>query len=254
MSPARTPRLLGASALGTPLAVLLASLLALLLGPAPRAEACSCVGRSPAEYVAGADLVFFARAGKERAVRGRGIQPLEVLHALKGRPGKVFALSRPKGALSTCDRTFRAGEVALVFITKGGASVCDGNYDLKAVHLAQLAELLKAGRPAPSPPDLAALRAALGTALGAYLHERPRVPVTWAPLAGRVAQVGKTTLDFVANRLKHAVELRQALRAGPLTFVEGFYGLEGFAFRVLLREAGRGSFETLALWGAERKR
>jgi hypothetical protein len=237
----------------------LLALLPLLLVPAPRASACSCIGGTPEHYFQEADLVFFARAGGEKTTGNIVVQPLEVLRSLKGRPGRIYQLSRPASARGMCSRTYKRGEIALVFITKGEASVCGGNYDLEAVHLEKMGEYLKLGRPAPLAADLPGVRAALETGLRRYLHARPLVPVTWAPLAGRMAHVGKSSLSFIRHRLKHAVELRHALASGPVIYVEGYYGLEGFAFRTLILHrgrdrAGKDIYETLATWGAERKR
>jgi len=240
------------------IATLVVAALIVLATPARRADACSCIGQAPEQYVKQADLVFFARPGKQRTEGKRTIQPLEVLHTLKGTPGKVYRLSRPRDQISTCDSQFKPGAVALVFINKGAASVCAGNYDLQVVQLEKMADYLRLGTPPAGAPDLDAVRATLEAALLGYLHDRPTVPVNYAPLAGQKARTGKTTLVFGKNRLKHAVDLRQAVTSGPLVFVSGVYGMEGYAFRLLaLRKTGPGAklaYEALARWGAERSR
>ena len=228
----------------------------MLLTAAPRTpDACSCLGQPPERHVEQAQHVFLARAGKLSRRGKRTRQPLTVLHTLKGKPGKVYPLSRPAGPRSTCDRSFKEGEVALVFVTRGSVSICGGNYDLEAVQLKQMDRYLKAGRQKTTAPGAAAIGQGLAAALKGYLHGRPRVPVTLGRLHGKKARIGKTELYFTRKRLKHSAELHAALRAGPLLYLAGRYNVEGYDFRVLLlRKPGKaGTFETLARWGAEQQ-
>lgn len=227
----------------------LAALVA-LLAPARKAEACSCVLRSPEQYVEASDLVFFARAQKASTVGKDEVQPLTVLHSLKGRPGKEYKLTRPGRVMTPCSRIFLPGEVALVFIKNGGASICDGNYDLAAVQLEKTADYLNLGKPAPTTPDLPGVREALIAGLGPHLNVRSITPVNYAPLAEAQVQAGKTTFHFVRGRLKHAVDMHHALRAGPLVFAKGRYGLVGYNFSVLLLHLGESKYEVLAAKGA----
>lgn len=238
-----------------PAATLAATALLALAGAPRTADACSCMSRSADQYFKQAQLVFMARAGKEQREGKRTRQALNVLHTLKGRPGKVFNLRRPGGSRSTCDRIFREGEVALVLVVKGAVSVCAGNYDLKAVQLEKMASYFELGRKIARtrPPRLKEIRTALAVALKGRLDNRSSVPVTYKPLADKRARIGKCTLHFGSNRLKHAAEIDAALHSGPLLFVKGRYNMESYDFRVLLRAVkGKGTkkgYETLARWG-----
>ncbi len=224
-----------------------------IAGSSRVARACSCVRVSDADDMKQADQVFLARASKERRVGQQLVQRLDVLHVLKGKPGKRFTLKRASNTI--CDRSFRDKEVALVFARRGAGavSICAGNYDLKAVQLERMASYIKLSRVRTATPNLVAMQAALATALKGYLHDRPRVPVRYKPLAGQQARVGTSTLRFGDKRLKHAAEIRTALSSGPVLYVAGRYHREGYNFRVLLLHTGRGRFETLARWGAETK-
>jgi hypothetical protein len=130
------------------------------------AQACSCLRRSPAEYVQQADTVFVGRAlgpppvpapvpATASAPRpGQLPDRLEVLHVVKGTPGAEVRLPTATTVLSTCDRTFNTGEVALVLVTAGRLSICGGNHALDVV-LPELPEYLRLGGPAEkrAPPS-----------------------------------------------------------------------------------------------------
>jgi hypothetical protein len=67
-----------------------------------------------------------------------------------------------------------------------------------------------------------------------YLHDRPRVPITYRRLAGKSFKQGKSTLTFVKARRKDAIEITRAVSRGRAHLIEGLYHLEGFGFRALL--------------------
>lgn len=221
------------------------------------ARACSCVRPSaPAAYIDKADQVFFAKAQAPRHAKrsDKVVQSLDVLHALKGRPGKVFRLVRDAGQRSTCDRRFRKGEVALVFVVHGRVGLCAGNLPL-ARHRRHLAEFLARSGPGsykPSKPTLEAFRRTFELLLAPYLHARPDVPVIYPPGDGRSIKIGKTKLSFVRRAdPRRAVEITDAVRHGPIHLISGRYRREGYAFTALLYRKGR-RFEVLYRWAAER--
>jgi len=75
----------------------------------PSAVACSCIEQSPKDSVDGADQVFLARARTDVATKGGFSQDFDVLHVLKGAPGKTFTWHRTeKNPL--LDRSTRAGK------------------------------------------------------------------------------------------------------------------------------------------------
>jgi len=78
--------------------------------PAP-AAACTCIGLGPQEHFDRAELVFVGRAAKARRQGDRLLQPIRVLQALKGRPGKQVVLSREVGVINTCERGFEGRPV-----------------------------------------------------------------------------------------------------------------------------------------------
>jgi hypothetical protein len=218
------------------------------LAPDP-AAACSCKQQPPSAYLKQADVVFLGRAGKVIEKSGKRLQPFTVLLPIKGVPGKTFTQVRPK-VRPPCDRSYTPGEVAVVFAHKGNIDLCAGNFPMEA-QLPHLDTYLGGGKKAAA-VDLAALRFALETMLRPYLHDRPRVPVAYAPLAGKKLRIGKTTLPVVRKRGgKSMIHVSRAVSAGDVRLVSGSYGTEGFWFDLLLLKRGA-TFEVLDKHGAER--
>lgn len=232
--------------LETKLPVVLAALAA--MAPEP-ATACSCKQQPPSAYLKQADVVFLGRAGKSIEKGGKKIQPFTVLHAIKGAPGKTFTQVRP-AVKPPCDRSYTPGEVAVVFAHKGNIDLCSGNFPMEA-QIPHLDTYLGGGKKTAA-IDLAALRFALETMLRPYLHDRPKVPVVYAPLGGRQLRIGKTTLPVVRKRAgKSMIHISRAVSAGDVRLVSGSYGTEGFWFDLLLLKRGA-AFEVLDKRGAER--
>ena len=198
-------------------------------------QACDCPRGSAESHYKGADLVFIGRAEKPRSVR-KFTQRLVVLHTLKGKPGRAFTITRPANTISGCDRTYRPGEVDLVFVVKGKVTLCAGNYGMKwHWKQKQIAPLLRMTRK-PAPPTLSGLRAALAAALGPLVKGKKAVPIKFKPWTGRSLSVGKTTFTFTRHFPKTVVAIHHAARFGPLHFIAGIYHLKGHAFAVLLIE------------------
>ncbi|MFO0749052.1 MAG: hypothetical protein U1F43_25820 [Myxococcota bacterium] len=189
--------------------LLAAALLPSLLASAP-ARACSCAGRPPLDYFAAADAVFVGVAPPTPAVAQR----MQVLHVLKGRPGKSVALAAGRAADDGCAAAYQAGEVALVFVKAGRVSVCDGNYAL-SVMLADpgLEQVFAAAPGKPEPASDAALAQAFEATLTPYRHGRAR----WDGVVVDTAQ-----------------------RRGTLTFIAGRYPAEGVRFAVLVGDGPSG--------------
>ncbi|MBE3072797.1 MAG: hypothetical protein IMZ67_07455 [Acidobacteria bacterium] len=214
------------------------------------ARACSCIAQAPAQYFKGAELVLLGRAGKVATSGRKEVQPFEVIQVLKGKLGSGYRHQRVASSIPPCERTFTAGEVAVVFVSKGGLGICAGNCALEA-QLPNLEQYLRLGAEKVAQPGLAALGVALAAIQG-YLHDRPDIPVCHAPLAGKSLQLGKSTLTFVAAAKTGAIEITRALERGRVTLISGRYATEGCHFDVLL-ETGAKGFEVINLWGRETK-
>jgi hypothetical protein len=200
--------------------------------------ACDCPRGSPESHFKAADLVFIARAEKPKTGR-KSTQRLVVLHALKGKPGRSFTITRPGAVISNCDRTFREGEVDLVFVVKDKVEMCHGNYGMKwQWQQKQIPPLLRLAHGEPKAPTQTAFRAALSAALGPLVKGRTSVPVKYRPWTGKTLKVGKTTFSFTKTFPKSVVAVRDAVRHGPLHYISGIYHLQGHAFAVLLLDRG----------------
>ena len=182
--------------------------------PAPVA-ACACIGLGPQDHFDRAELVFVGRAARARRQGDRLLQPVHVLQALKGRPGKQVVLSREAKALNTCERSFEEDEVALVFLTKGRAGICAGNYALE-VQMERLDEYLKLAGAAEGGVTLPVLEAALGPALDGVPRRGP-LAVAFAPLVGQRS----ATLRLVSGSERAAVLIHGALAHGPMHLLSG---------------------------------
>lgn len=212
----------------------------------------SCARRTAKQYVDEAELVFLGRAGPIKVRGKQSFQPITVLHVVKGKPGKVFTRVRDAGVRMPNDRVYKDGEIALFFVNKGSIDLCSGNFTLEAQMDDMATFLAQGGNRAGLAPDVAAVQRVVQELLVPYLHERPRVPVTFPPLDGKRFRQGKSALFFVSARRKDAIELRKAVRHGQLILIQGIYHLEGFVFRALLMADRAGKLEVLHKAGWER--
>lgn len=175
------------------------------------AAACSCIAREPSQYVAEASIAFVGRAVDVQQTERTATTRLEVLHAIKGSPGREHVIRRPGSMASSCDRTFERGEVALVLVAADGdVSICAGNYAIE-MQLPRLMEYLALGPDArtPAPPEAVAAAVAAIPGPGART-------VLDRQSAGRSVTVGTTPVRFVARRGAFRVE---AGRFGSVAFV-----------------------------------
>jgi hypothetical protein len=201
-------------------------------------RACDCPRGSAASHLQAADLVFVGRADKPQQGR-QFTQRLAVLHALKGSPGPSFTIVRSVATISRCDRTFRPGEVDLVFVVKNKVEMCHGNYGMKwQWKQGQIAPLLRLAHGRPASPNIAAFRVAFAAALGPLVETRTSVPVKYPPLNGKSITIGRTVFGFTTLLPKSVVAVQHAVSHGPVHFISGIYHLQSYAFAVLLLDRG----------------
>ena len=239
------------------LVVSLSAALALLLST-PAADACKCVPKSGDEYVQAADRVLVVRAGADKKVKAGFERSFEVLHAIKGEGGKTFTWTRSEEN-PLCGPSYQSGDVAVLFVIKGELGLCAGNFGITS-QIEDLPAYVKAAGGKTGAVSLAAMKAALGGALKSYLHDRPTVPVLYAPLSGQNITLGKSRLTFrnaparasKGNKAKNVVVVGEAFSFGPLTYVWGHYAIEGYSFRALVLESGDKEPAVLHVSGAER--
>lgn len=207
------------------------------------AAACSCVKRTPAELLAGADQAFVGRASAPTAAGAKTRQVFHVLASLKGSVPSNFVLERSADEVSTCDAQFKDGQTSVVFVKAGRASVCAGNYDL-SVQLPDLPALLRHGASAPARPDGAAFAKVFEATLAGYLHGRKEVTVVWADLpagAPLTVKVLGTTYTFgAASKDRAAVRITDSAARGYLAAVSLTYPIEGVVAHALVAEAKSG--------------
>lgn len=225
---------------------LLAALLLAAFLPARPAAGCQCVVSSPHAQVEAADIVVVGRAGKELTRDTSVVQPIAVLHALKGKPGPVLTLRRRAEALTPCDRLFAEHEVALVFATKGAVGSCAGNHPLQ-VQSRHLAEYFAASASPSGASSRAAVELALARVAAPILVGRERVDVTLPRLAGKVFRIGKTRLRFIKPRTSTGVVIDHAVASGPVHFIAGTLLREGRTFRVVVHDTGS-ALQVLGAW------
>jgi hypothetical protein len=249
----RTMRMHRPCSRSIPTAVAFTAFVASALLPDPAGA--SCASRTAKQYVDQADLVFLGRAGPIKVKGKRSYQPISVLQVLKGKPGKVFTRVRMANVAMPNDRVYKAGEVALFFVNKGEVDLCSGNFPIGA-QMERMAEYLELGRGRAGALTVAMVQRVVTELLVPYLHDRPRVPITYRPLAGKSFNRGKSALFFVKSRRKDAVEITRAVSRGRAHLIEGFYHLEGFGFRALLLSGAgkrRSKIEVLHKSGWERR-
>lgn len=204
---------------------------ALLAIPTDDAEACSCVPRTYAQHAKSAKQVLLARAGKPTKTGDHTKQTFTVLATFKGPATTQFLLDRP--ATSPCASEYAEGDVAILFANGRDLDLCAGNMPL-ATQLDELRQILDATRTKRSAAKADAVEAALREALARYTHDRPKIWVRHAALAGTSFQLGTSKLEYTRKATKGEVRILNAFTTGSIAFVEGNYALEGLRFTVLL--------------------
>lgn len=217
----------------------LAGALAVLLVTAVPTHACSCVEAKPAEYLKQADTVFVGRASAPVLEGNERAQTFHVYAALKGELGRTFTHRRPAGKRTSCDVWYRAGEVALVFVTGGKIQRCAGNHAL-SVMLPDLATCLSYGADKTETLWPEELRKAFEVTLEPYLHKRKKVWVLYPSLDGKEVKVKGTTFAFTKTARKGMLRIEAGFTRGLLHFVDAFFEPEGVRLRVLLGHAKAG--------------
>lgn len=210
-----------------------------------RAEACSCVRPigGAKTYFRNADAVVLAVPQKVTQKAGAPWRRLEVVWALKGKVGAGSTLGID-GRQGPCSATFKVGQLALVYVRKGRALLCAGNYAL-SVTIKDMPVLLRAagahqGKKVHAPGAL--LTVGLRRALKGHLHGRRSIPLSSQTLKPKgKLRIGKSTLFVTRHVPKHGVILRHALQVGPIAFVQGSYPREGVVFTLLLQTPKKSS-------------
>ena len=223
-------------------------LIALSLGAVRNAEACSCVGAPPESYFDSADTVILVRAVTGPSEKS-GVQRFDVLATLKGDVTGTYEMKRVP---SPCDTYHEKDAVAFLFLNKGSAGLCSGNFGM-TVQLPWAPKLFKKalGKKKPGPTALGAVAAALRAGLKGYTHGRSTIGVGYAPLAGKSFTMGKSRLSFKKTATRDSVTLSTVASHGGATFVEGAYATEGLVFTLLVAKKGD-AYEVLANSVAER--
>jgi hypothetical protein len=202
-----------------------------LVAAAREASACSCVERSFAAHAKAENRVFLARAGKPVKNGDALQQKFTILSTFKGPKESEFLLDRP--ATPPCASNYAENEIAILFTSDGDLDPCHGNRPFveQAPHLAAI---LKAVGTAKKAGDAKAIEVALGTVLKPYLHQRPRIGVHHAPLAGKSFQLDKSKLVYEKTGGANSVKITSAVTTGTVTFVTGRYDREGLRFSAVL--------------------
>lgn len=177
--------------------VVLAVALFMVAGTPSKAHACSCAPQKVGTYIATADTVFLGRIGTARGPKHKRKRMFKVLHAIHGKVDAQVVLDEVVGGM--CSPSWKAGEVALVFVKKGKTGLCAGNFS-PATQLEHLMSemLIHLGGKANS-ATLPIIKTALKSMTKGYLHRRPKVDLVFAPLAGRKFRLGKTRFTVVAK-------------------------------------------------------
>ena len=183
-------------------------LVALVLLTAQTSFACACVDWASDRRMAEADRVYLARAKKRSGADD--LQHFTVLLWLKGQvPGVEYAIKRSTD--DYCERTFTAGELALVFEAHGKMPVCNGNVDLDDL-LPTLGDYLQEASTAM--PSVEGVTKALEGRLG-----REKKLTMYNPqLARTTLHVGGTQVTFTATH-RDELDTLTAVTRGEVTWV-----------------------------------
>ena len=183
-------------------------LVALVLLAANTSFACGCVDWASDRRMAEADRVFLARAKKRSGADE--LQHFTVLLWLKGQvPGAEYAIKRATD--DDCERTFTAGELALVFEAHGKMPVCNGNVDLDDV-LPTLGDYLS--ETSTAMPSVEGVTKALEGRLGL----QKKLTLYNPQLASTTLHVGGAQVTFSATHRDDLGTLTAVTR-GDLTWV-----------------------------------
>lgn len=213
-------------------------------GRVDRARACTCIRFPAAKELKDADQVYLGRAGRV-VCRPRGgdpcassVQRIKVLQVLKGRVPRTVVVRDPGKSTNLCLRTYKAGEVALIFVRRGVFHLCAGNYDL-SVQMSRMNAYLSLTRGVVSPRRPLSLAAALEHYwLGMPPLGRP-LRVRYPPLAGRRFRRGKLRGRFVGRGKRADVVLTRVIARGAMLLVRGATLRYKHLFRLLVVQEGK---------------
>ena len=211
------------------------------------AQACSCVGQTPARQVAAADQVLLARVVSETSLKTGYRTEFEVLHTVKGSPVRSFTWDR-KEKNPLCGPSYGVGEFTMLFVKNNDLPLCAGNYGL-SITLNRFSQFLRSAGHKAGPLSHADMQALLETTLKGYLHKRPRITAYYGPLAGKTLQIEDTTIRFrkagkwIQNPdkfPKRAIVVVDATRWRDIGSLSAVYLKEGLSIRILFRETDGG--------------
>ncbi len=197
---------------------------------ADTAHACSCVARSFAEHAKTETRVVLARAGKPVKTGDALKQTFTVLVTFKGPAQPTFVLDRR--ATPPCKADYAENEIAILFSSDTQLDPCHGNLPLKS-QAADLPSILAATGTKKTDATVPVVEAAVRE-LAKFLHQRPQIPVRYAPLAGQSFTVDKSKLTFSKKSASDDIEVSAAFTAGDVAFVQGRYKREGVRFHAVL--------------------
>jgi hypothetical protein len=225
------------------MARILVAVLLLTVAFVDDAEACKCVGRSFAEHAKTEKRVFLARAGKQiKSTTGALEQPFTILATLKGPDEKTFTWKR--SGPSPCEPTYAENDLALIFSTDGEVDLCHGNMSWPA-QLEEFGAIVNATKTPRKAADAIVLAFALRAAVAKFLHDRPRIGVKHAALAGKSFTIDKSKLVYEKTANKDSIVIAEAFAAGKLAYVRGGYKREGVVFEMLMLLGDDGSWTML---------
>ncbi len=202
----------------------------------PDAQACSCGRASPAMLVNNADRVFIARVGTVEKAKQGYETTLEILHTLKGAQEKQFVWQHAS-TNPLCGPSYASGEVHVVFVRGQDIGLCGGNYGMAAQFVA-LPSYIKAAKLKTAKVKLVEMQQALTAVLKGYTHNRKRISVRYAPLAGKTILLDGSALRFRAGTRRGSIIIDNATqlnsKTGRWAIVRGRYPREGVHFEILI--------------------
>lgn len=203
---------------------------------ADTAHACSCVPRSYAEHAKTETRVVLARAGKPIKSGDALKQTFTVLATFKGPVQPTFLLDRR--ATPPCKADYAENEIAILMTSDDQLDPCHGNEPL-AGPAKDLPAILAATGTKQTDATIDVVEVAIREALPKFLHQRPKIPVRYAPLAGKSFTIDKSTLTVAKTAATDEIELVKAFTAGSVAFVQGRYKREGVRFLAVLYLDGK---------------
>lgn len=210
------------------------------------AEACRCLPLDSAKAFESADQVYFAKTLEMRTdEEGKKRQYFHILQTLKGeRPSQDTWAHIHRG--STCDASFKEGELRILYIKDGDLKKCMGNIDL----LSQLDEgfsaaLIKHSQHVPHPLNPQLHLSALISSDQKSEH-LPPLKISASMITDLDKPVGRRAIHLTkpesADLIFHEVV---GFKNGYCVFISGYDVRADKRFYIFLAERKDGLFEVL---------